>query len=144
MLESSSYSLFIIVFFHLSAFCVFILFYFLNGYYCFLMCIKILYTWIKIQKEEFKYLGVKIDKEDRQENAIKNRINNGRAITAMLNSVLWNRHISRKNKLLIYNSVVKSTVTYSAEIGKFNKKLESKLISMEIDFLRKSVRCSRL
>ena len=25
--------------------------------------------------EEFKYLGVKIDKEDRQENDIKNRIN---------------------------------------------------------------------
>ena len=61
--------------------------------------------------EEFKYLGVKIDKEDRQENDIKNRINKGRAVTAMLNSVLWNRHITRKNKLLIYNSTVKSTVT---------------------------------
>ena len=37
--------------------------------------------------EGFKYLEVKIDKEDRQENYIKNRINKGRAITAMLNSV---------------------------------------------------------
>ena len=42
--------------------------------------------------EEFKYLGIiKIDKEDRQENYIKNRINRGRAITAMLNGVLWNK-----------------------------------------------------
>ena len=50
--------------------------------------------------EEFKYLGVKIDKENdienRQGNYIKNRINKGRAIAAMLNSVLWNRQITRK------------------------------------------------
>ena len=32
--------------------------------------------------EEFKHLEVKIDKGDRQENYIKNRINKGRAITA--------------------------------------------------------------
>ena len=38
--------------------------------------------------QEFKYLEVKIDKEDRQRNYIKNRINKGRAITAMLNGVL--------------------------------------------------------
>ena len=32
--------------------------------------------------KEFKYLGVKVDKEDRQENDTKNRINKGRAVTA--------------------------------------------------------------
>ena len=47
--------------------------------------------------EEFNYLGVKIDKEDRQENDFKNRINKGRIITAMLNGVLWNRSITIKN-----------------------------------------------
>ena len=40
--------------------------------------------------EELMYLGVKIDKEDRQDD-IKNKINKSRKITAMLNSVLWNR-----------------------------------------------------
>ena len=35
--------------------------------------------------EEFQYLGVKIDKEDREENDIKNKINKSRAATAMLN-----------------------------------------------------------
>ena len=59
--------------------------------------------------EELKYLRVKIDKEDRQKNNIKNRINKGRAIRAKLNSVLWNRQITiKKNKLLMYNSKVMS------------------------------------
>ena len=65
--------------------------------------------------EEFKYFGVKIDKEDRQENSIKNRINKGRAVTAMLNSVLWNRQITRKKQLQICNSIVKSTLTHGAQ-----------------------------
>jgi hypothetical protein len=64
--------------------------------------------------EEFKYLGVKIDKDNRKDD-IKNKINKGRAVTAMLSSVLWNRQITIKNKLLIFNSIVKSTVTYGAE-----------------------------
>ena len=46
--------------------------------------------------EKFNYLGVKIVKMDRQENDIKNWINKCRVVTAMLNSVLWNRQISRK------------------------------------------------
>ena len=49
--------------------------------------------------EEFKCLGVKIDTEDIQENDIKNRINKGRAVTAMLNSVLWKRLITRKKQI---------------------------------------------
>ena len=55
--------------------------------------------------EEFEYLRVKIDKEERQENYI----NKCRAITTMLNGVLRNRQITRKN-LQIYNSIAKSTV----------------------------------
>ena len=48
--------------------------------------------------------------------------------------------ITRKNKLQIYNSVVKSTVKIGAETWKFNKNLESKLISMEMHFLRRLAR----
>ena len=46
--------------------------------------------------EEFKYLDVKIGKENRQENDIKNMINKYRVITAMLNCVLWNTQLTRK------------------------------------------------
>ena len=63
-----------------------------------------------------------------KKNYIKNRINKDRAITAVLNSVLWNRQITRTNKLLTYNSIVKSIVTYRAETWKFNKNLELKLM----------------
>jgi hypothetical protein len=61
----------------------------------------------------------------------------------MLNSVLCKWQITRKNKLLIYNSIVKSTVTYGAEAWKFNEDLESKLMLIEMDFLRRSARYSR-
>ena len=49
--------------------------------------------------EAFDYLGVKRDKEDRQEKANKNRINKDRGIREMLNDVMGNRQISRKNNL---------------------------------------------
>ena len=61
--------------------------------------------------EEFEYLVVK----KQNKNDIKNRINKGRAITAILNCVLWNRKITRKKKLQIYNSISKRNVTYGAE-----------------------------
>ena len=52
---------------------------------------------------------------------IKNRINKGRAITAVLNGLLWNRQITRKNKWQICNSIVESTVTHEAKAWEFNK-----------------------
>ena len=45
------------------------------------------------------FLGIKISKEDRQENYIKNKINTGRAITSMLNDVLWKCQITRKKQI---------------------------------------------
>ena len=54
------------------------------------------------------------------------------------------REREREKTVQIYNSIVKSTLTYGAQIWKFNRNLESKLMSMEIDFLRRSARCSKL
>ena len=48
---------------------------------------------------------------------------------------------NEKNKLEIYNSIVKATS--GVKTYKFNKNLESKLIQMEIEFVR-SARFSRL
>ena len=97
------------------------LFYYFNSLYKNMKSIRIwnlyehrkkLYTWVVEQKpniledqkgcvrgcEEFKYLGIKIDK-DRQENYIKTRINKCRAITSMLNVLLWNRQMTRKKQI---------------------------------------------
>ena len=43
--------------------------------------------------------------------------------TTMPNNVLWNRQKTRKNKLLIYNSIVKSTVTWSWNKETYNQNL---------------------
>ena len=40
--------------------------------------------------------------------------------------------------------MVKSTVTYGAEIWKLQKNLYTKLMSLEMDFLKRSARCSGL
>jgi hypothetical protein len=87
--------------------------------------------------DKFKYLGVKIYKEDTQDNYTKNIINKDRAIIAMLNSVLWNRQMTRKKKLQICNPIVNSTVTNGAEIWKFKKNQESKLMSIQMNFHHK-------
>ena len=49
--------------------------------------------------EEFKYLEIKIDKEDRKESDIKNKVKKGRAKTAMPNGVLWKKQITRKKQI---------------------------------------------
>ena len=56
-------------------------------------------------------------------------INKCRAITAILNGILWNRQREKQNKLEKYNSIVKSTATYGVEIWKFNKHLQSRFMS---------------
>ena len=85
-------------------------------------------------------LGDRIDKEDRQESDIKNRINKGRATIAMLNSILWDRNIIKEIKLQIYNSIVRSTFTYGAKSWKLNKNFNIKINVLEMDFLRRSAR----
>ena len=52
--------------------------------------------------------------------------------------------MTRKNNLQTYNPIVKSTVTYGAKTCKFNKNFESKHMSMQMDFLRRSARYSSL
>ena len=49
--------------------------------------------------EVFKYLEVKIDKEVRQENDIKKKINKDIIITVMLNGVRWNSQVTRKKQI---------------------------------------------
>ena len=61
-------------------------------------------------------------------------INKGRTITAMLNDVLWNRQITRKNKLQIYvTEQLKLLSQMKLKYGNLTKNIESKLISMEMD-----------
>ena len=58
----------------------------------------------------------------------------------MSNGVPWNKQITRTKR--DYKYITQKYVTCGAETYKFNNNLKSKLISKEIDFLRRFVRCS--
>ena len=51
--------------------------------------------------EEFQYMRMKVDKEDRQKHTIKKIINKGRAVIVIVNGVLWYRQITRKKYKII-------------------------------------------
>lgn len=93
---------------------------------------------------EFTYLGAKLNNTGRCDEMINNRVNNARKITGALNSILWQKNIRTKTKTLIYDTIVKSTLTYGSEVWQINKAMERKLLATEMDFLRRAARKSRL
>jgi len=56
---------------------------------------------------------------------------------------LWDGDATPKTKTHIYHSMVKSTVTYTAETWCLKAKTVTKLISTEMDFWRRSARISK-
>ncbi len=97
----------------------------------------------KIKKtEEIKYLGVKIGKQGLYETEVLERIKQGRKLIGSLNSVLWDKNISKKTKLMIYRVIIQS-VLYGAEIWQLSEQMRTKLRVMEMDFLRRSAGISR-
>jgi len=67
-------------------------------------------------------LGIRINKVRNHEPEINDRINRGRATKTKLKSILWDRDVTPKTKTHIYHTVVKSTITYAAEIWCLNAK----------------------
>lgn len=48
--------------------------------------------------EEYKYLGIKITKDGKQETEIRNRINIGKYAISALNGIVWDKHIFKETK----------------------------------------------
>lgn len=71
---------------------------------------------------KFKYLGFVISKNATTEEEIKSRLGQTRTSIRQLNSLLWNRHITKTTKKRIYESIVQSIMTYGAENWVINKK----------------------
>ena len=61
--------------------------------------------------QQYRYLGVKIVQDEPMDQNIQSR-----KARAMFNSFLWDRQIRKENKKLMYNTIVKSIMTYSREI----------------------------
>lgn len=93
---------------------------------------------------EYKYLGMTITKDGRDETDIRKKIGQGKAIIRQLHPFLWNDSIKEKTKKHIYSTIFESCVTYGAEVWVINKNMQNKLLALEMDFWRRSAKISRL
>lgn len=96
------------------------------------------------QVEKFKYLGAIVDRNGIGGAEIKHRIQEGRKIIGCLNSLWWDRNISNHTKKRIGKTMVESTLCYGSEIWTINADLKRRLNAVEMDYLRRSARTSRL
>ena len=94
--------------------------------------------------DHYKYLGVNITQDGRLDAAIKNRNIQGRRAISMMNGILWDQTISKANKKLIYNTILRSIVTHSCEVWQMKQSTEKMLTTTEMDFWRRAAGKSRI
>lgn len=94
--------------------------------------------------KEYKYLGLHITQDGTLDEAIRRRNIQGRKSIGLLNSILWDRSISKTNKHRIYNSIVKSITTYGSEVWQLKERTKRMLEATEMDFWRRSAGRSKL
>ena len=96
------------------------------------------------QVEEFKYLGVLVDRQGIGDTELKHRTKSARKVIGSLNMLWWDKHISSKNKKRIGQTMVESVLCYGSEIWALKEEDKRKLLAIEMDYLRRSARVSRL
>ncbi|KAK3519688.1 hypothetical protein QTP70_000998, partial [Hemibagrus guttatus] len=88
------------------------------------------------QVEEFKYLGVLFMSEGRMDREIDRWIG---AVAAVMRYMYWSvvvkKELSRKAKLLIYQSIYVPTLTYGHELWVMTEKVRSRIQAAEMSFL---------
>ncbi|KAK3528789.1 hypothetical protein QTP70_011573 [Hemibagrus guttatus] len=90
------------------------------------------------QVEEFKYLGVLFTSEGRMDREIDRRIGAAAAVMrSMYQSVVVKKELSRKAKLLIYQSIYAPTLTYGHELWVMTERVRSWIQAAEMSFLRR-------
>jgi hypothetical protein len=75
---------------------------------------------------KFKYLGSILQNNSTTTLTTQKRISNGRRMTGILNSVLWNKNILRKTKKLLYQTLVQSVLLYGTETWTLNTQQANK------------------
>lgn len=96
------------------------------------------------QCTEYKYLGMRLTNNGDLTEAIKDRNTQGRKAIALLNSVLWDKNISKENKTRIYNTIVKAITTYSSEVWPLKETTKKMLKATEMDYWRRAAGRSRM
>ncbi|KAK3526805.1 hypothetical protein QTP70_033550 [Hemibagrus guttatus] len=86
------------------------------------------------QVEEFKYLGVLFTSEGRMDREIDRRIGAAAAVMwSMYQSVVVKKELSRKAKLLIYQSIYVPTLTYGHELWVMTERVRSRIQVEELE-----------
>lgn len=94
--------------------------------------------------KEYKYLGSYVAQDGNSERDVQSRISQGRIAIQKLNSILWSKNITMKTKTNIYQAIVEPITTYGAECWQLTDRNKEKLKAVEMDFLRRACRVSRL
>lgn len=92
---------------------------------------------------DYKYLGVIFDKSGTDDKEIRSRIIQARKAINCLNGILWSKEITKQRKYNIYNTMIKSSLLYGSEVWRITENNKKKIISTEMDALRRSARISR-
>jgi hypothetical protein len=87
----------------------------------------------------FKYLGVVVTTKNEVSTEIQTGIAAGNGCYFALQRILKSKNISRKAKLAIYKTIIKSVVTYASETSVLTKKYEALISTRERKVLRKSL-----
>ena len=94
--------------------------------------------------EEYKYLGSKISREGTSDRDITSRVQQGQRCVRILNPLLWSNKLTLKTKMTIYGSIVEPILTYGAECWQLTSRNWKRIETVEMDFLRRASRISRL
>ena len=92
---------------------------------------------------ECTYLGTKIDQLGDNTTEIKHRISQTRKAINALNSIWWQRNITKNRKLYIYQTMIQSILMYGVEVWQIPTREIKKILSTEMD-VRRSARKSRM
>jgi len=90
------------------------------------------------------YLGTKKDQLGDNTTEIKHRSNQTRKAINTLNSILWHKNITKNRKLYIYQTIIQSILVYGAEVCQIPTTEINKILSTEMDVLRRSAKRSRM
>jgi len=93
---------------------------------------------------ECTYLGTKIDQLGNNTTEMKHRISQIRKAINALNSIWWHKNITQNRKLYIYQTIIQSILVYGAEVWQIHTRETNKILSTEMDVLRRSARKSRM
>lgn len=89
------------------------------------------------QVEAFKYLGVNIHKNGKEDLEINNRIENTTKLYyALNNTFIRKKEISEKTKITVYKTVFKPVLTYGCESWVLNQQMKSRIQALEMKYLR--------